>query len=82
MVGALIGRYELHEPMLEFIDKSGIPFTSMFMAKGTLSETHPNFIGVYNGRILDEKVQKPLNPLIWWSASVLSAQTSTQVRLP
>ncbi|MFW5499339.1 MULTISPECIES: alpha-keto acid decarboxylase family protein [unclassified Maridesulfovibrio] len=58
MVGALIGRYELHEPMLEFIDKSGIPFTSMFMAKGTLSETHPNFIGVYNGRILDEKVQK------------------------
>jgi indolepyruvate decarboxylase len=58
MVGALIGRYELHEPMLEFIDKSGIPFTSMFMAKGTLSETHPNFIGVYNGRILDEKVQQ------------------------
>ncbi|WP_421902729.1 alpha-keto acid decarboxylase family protein [Maridesulfovibrio sp.] len=58
MVGALIGRYELHEPMLEFIDKSGIPFTSMFMAKGTLSETHPNFIGVYNGRILDEEVRK------------------------
>ncbi|WP_432735892.1 alpha-keto acid decarboxylase family protein [Maridesulfovibrio sp. FT414] len=58
LVGALIGRYELHEPMLEFIDKSGIPFTSMFMAKGTLSETHPNFIGVYNGRILDKEVQQ------------------------
>ncbi|WP_319779007.1 thiamine pyrophosphate-binding protein [Maridesulfovibrio sp.] len=58
MVGALIGRHELHGPMLEFINKSGIPFTSMFMAKGTLSETHPNFIGVYNGRILDEKVQQ------------------------
>ncbi|WP_415716518.1 alpha-keto acid decarboxylase family protein [Maridesulfovibrio sp.] len=58
MVGALIGRYELHKPMLKFIDLSGIPFTSLFMAKGTLSETHPNFIGVYNGRILDEKVRE------------------------
>ncbi|WP_027722014.1 alpha-keto acid decarboxylase family protein [Maridesulfovibrio zosterae] len=58
MVGALIGRYELHEPMRSFIEKSGLPFTSMFMAKGTLSETHPNFIGVYNGGILDKDVQE------------------------
>ena len=58
LVGALIGRYELREQMQEFIDRSGIPFTSMFMAKGTLSETHPNFIGVYNGRLLDQLVQK------------------------
>lgn len=57
MVGALIGRYELHGEMQKFIEKSGLPFTSMFMAKGTLSETHPNFIGVYNGRILDQEVQ-------------------------
>ncbi len=57
MVGALIGRYELQSSMQEFIEKSGLPFTSMFMAKGTLSETHPNFIGVYNGRILDKDVQ-------------------------
>lgn len=58
MVGALIARYELRDQMREFIDRAGIPFTSMFMAKGTLSETHPCFIGVYNGRILDQDVQQ------------------------
>lgn len=58
MVGALIGRYELHAPMQNFIENSGLPFTSLFMAKGTLSETHPNFIGVYNGSILDKDVQR------------------------
>ncbi|WP_320170275.1 thiamine pyrophosphate-binding protein [Maridesulfovibrio sp.] len=58
MVGALIGRFGLQSSMLDFIEKSGLPFTSMFMAKGTLSEAHPNFIGVYNGRILDPGVQQ------------------------
>ena len=30
----------------------------MFMGKGTLSESHPNFIGVYNGRILAVDVRE------------------------
>ncbi|MEF2230943.1 MAG: alpha-keto acid decarboxylase family protein, partial [Pseudodesulfovibrio sp.] len=51
LVGSLIGRYELREVAQRLIEKTGMPFTSMFMGKGTLSESHPNFIGVYNGRI-------------------------------
>ncbi len=57
LVGSLIGRYELQDITRKLIEKTGLPFTSMFMGKGTLSESHPNFIGVYNGKILAEEVR-------------------------
>ena len=58
LVGALVGRYELQDLTQKIIEKAGLPFTSMFMGKGTLSESHPNFIGVYNGHILAEDVRE------------------------
>jgi indolepyruvate decarboxylase len=58
LVGSLVGRYELQDLTQQIIEKAGLPFTSMFMGKGTLSEAHPNFIGVYNGHILAEDVRK------------------------
>ena len=58
LVGSLIGRYELRDVVRELIEKTGMPFTTMFMGKGTLSEGHPNFIGVYNGRILGDDVRE------------------------
>ncbi|WP_031485116.1 alpha-keto acid decarboxylase family protein [Maridesulfovibrio frigidus] len=56
MVGTLISRYNLQSETQHIIEKAGLPFTSMFMGKGTLSEQHPNFIGIYNGHILAEDV--------------------------
>ena len=58
LVGSLIGRYELRDLARRLIEKTGTPFTTMFMGKGTLSESHPNFIGVYNGRILADDVRQ------------------------
>ena len=58
LVGSLIGRYELRDLARRLIEKTGTPFTTMFMGKGTLSESHPNFIGVYNGRILADDVRE------------------------
>lgn len=58
LVGSLIGRYELRDVARKLIEKTGMPFTTMFMGKGTLSESHPNFIGVYNGRILADEVRE------------------------
>ncbi|MBI9111054.1 alpha-keto acid decarboxylase family protein [Maridesulfovibrio ferrireducens] len=56
VVGTLIGRYDLRSETQQIIEKAGLPFTSMFMGKGTLSESHPNFIGVYCGNLLAEDV--------------------------
>lgn len=58
VVGTLIGRYDLRMETQEIIEKAGLPFTSMFMGKGTLSEFHPNFIGVYSGDLLADDVRK------------------------
>lgn len=58
MVGTLVGRYEIRTQTQQLIEKAGLPFTSMFMGKGTLSESHPNFIGTYNGQILAEEVRE------------------------
>ena len=56
MVGSLVGRYKLQEETQQLVETAGLPFSTLFMGKGTLSEKHPNFIGVYNGRLVAEDV--------------------------
>jgi len=46
---ALITRYGQDEQFKLFIDKFNIQFATMPMDKGTLSEDHPGYIGLYNG---------------------------------
>lgn len=46
---ALITRYGQDEQLKLFIDKFNIQFATMPMDKGTLSEDHPGYIGLYNG---------------------------------
>ncbi|MDC0335654.1 thiamine pyrophosphate-binding protein [Pseudodesulfovibrio sp.] len=58
LVGTLVGRYELQDVTQQLIEKAGLPFSSMFMGKATLSESHPSFIGVYNGHILADDVRE------------------------
>ena len=58
VVGTLIGRYDLRSETQKIIEKAGLPFTSMFMGKGTLSESHPYFIGVYSGNLIADDVRK------------------------
>jgi indolepyruvate decarboxylase len=56
--GILLARTGTRQIMKEVIDRSGLPFATMFMAKSVLDEQHPNYIGMYNGRLMNENVRE------------------------
>jgi indolepyruvate decarboxylase len=43
--------------MQTVIEASGLPFATMFMEKSVLDEQHPNYIGMYNGTLMNEGVR-------------------------
>lgn len=51
-------RYQLNHALKQFVEKSGFPITSLSAGKGVISETHPQFIGVYNGKLSNEETRK------------------------
>ena len=44
-----IARYGLQSRLVDFLNKSNIPFATSPMDKGVMSEGHPGFLGLYNG---------------------------------
>jgi indolepyruvate decarboxylase len=55
--GILVARTGLQAAMQAAIDASGLPFATMFMGKSVLDEQHPNYIGMYNGKLMNEEVR-------------------------
>jgi indolepyruvate decarboxylase len=55
--GILLARTDTRKIMEEVIDYSGLPFATMFMGKSVLDEQHPNYIGMYDGRLMNENVR-------------------------
>ncbi len=47
--GHIIGRFKLEEKLSNFLANSNIPFATMPMSKGIISEDHPTYLGLYNG---------------------------------
>ena len=47
----------MREALQSFVDASGLPFATMFMDKSVLEEQHPAYIGMYDGRLMDESVR-------------------------
>ena len=43
--------------MQSFVDASGLPFATMFTDKSVLDEQQPAYIGMYDGRLMDESVR-------------------------
>lgn len=41
--------YGVADVVLQFLNKSNIPFALTPMDKGLISESHPNYLGIYNG---------------------------------
>lgn len=41
--------YGAKDLLLQFLNKSNIPFATSPMDKGVISEAHPNYLGIYNG---------------------------------
>ncbi|WP_272573274.1 alpha-keto acid decarboxylase family protein [Providencia sp. PROV259] len=54
--GILTARLGLAQQVQTLIDKTGLPYTTMFMDKGVLSESNPTYIGLYNGHLMNPKV--------------------------
>ena len=41
-----------------FVDASRLPFATMFSDKSVLDEDHPAYIGMYDGRLMDDSVRR------------------------
>lgn len=52
-----VDRYHLQEELRSLLSATGYPYATMTMGKGLLEETHPQFIGIYNGAISKEYVR-------------------------
>ena len=52
-----VNRYNLNEELLSFVEKSGLPIASLGMGKGVINESHPQFIGTYNGTLSNEYIK-------------------------
>ena len=53
----LAARAGLRESLQGFVNASGLPFATMFMDKSVLEEQQPAYIGMYDGRLMDEEVR-------------------------
>ncbi len=45
----LVASYGLSKQLIEFLNKSNIAYATPPMGKGVISESHPNYLGVYSG---------------------------------
>ncbi|ORA32466.1 alpha-keto acid decarboxylase family protein [Mycobacterium aquaticum] len=55
--GILLRRLGLQGAAAAFVDAAGLPFATMFADKSVLGEDHPNYIGMYVGRLMGEPVR-------------------------
>ena len=53
-----VDRYRLHQQLRDLLAATGYPYATLSMGKGLLEETHPQFIGIYNGAISEESVRR------------------------
>jgi TPP-dependent 2-oxoacid decarboxylase len=47
--GVEVKHFKLQEEFAALLDKTGFPYVTMMLAKGVLSEHHPQFIGLFEG---------------------------------
>jgi indolepyruvate decarboxylase len=56
--GVLANRAGLQDAVQAFVDASGLPFATMLMDKSILEEQQPAYIGMYEGKLMDEEVRE------------------------
>jgi indolepyruvate decarboxylase len=58
LAGYLILRLGYVQEATALVEASGLPFATMFMDKTALDETHPQYIGMYDGRIMNPQIRE------------------------
>lgn len=53
-----IQRYGLEKQFLQLLENTGYPYASTILGKSVIDESHPQFIGVYMGKVGKEQVRK------------------------
>ncbi len=56
-IGHEAQRYQLINPIMEFAEKYRIPIVSSLLGKATISEYHPLYMGIYQGKMSLEDVR-------------------------
>lgn len=56
--GILSARLGLSDNVQAFIDKTGLPYATMFMDKSILSESNTQYIGMYDGQLMTPDVRE------------------------
>jgi indolepyruvate decarboxylase len=55
--GFLVSRLGLNQEVAEFVERSNLPFATMFADKSVLDETLPQYVGMYDGKLMNEAVR-------------------------
>lgn len=58
LAGMEIDRFGLKKEVTDFIEKSGYPFSSTLLGKTVLPEEHPQFIGLYQGKLTPDYIRE------------------------
>ncbi|MEZ0052793.1 indolepyruvate decarboxylase [Mycobacterium sp. MAA66] len=77
--GVLLRRLGLQGVATAFIENSGLPFATMFADKSVLGEDHPNYIGMYTGRLMGESVREYVesaDPVLMLGAMLTDGNTA------
>lgn len=56
--GVIVARRGLREEVTRLAERSGLPFATMFMDKSVLDESLPNYLGMYDGQLMNEPVRE------------------------
>jgi indolepyruvate decarboxylase len=63
--GLLANRAGLQNAVQSFVNASGLPFATMFADKSALEEQQPAYIGLYDGKLMEEEVRKFVESSDW-----------------
>lgn len=55
--GLMIDRLGITAAATQLIEAAALPFATMFADKSVIDEDHPNYIGIYDGRLMDDGVR-------------------------
>ncbi len=56
--GICVDRYGFRDLTTAVVDASGLPFVTMAMDKAVLDETHPAYLGLYNGQLIYPEISE------------------------
>ncbi len=58
LAGYLITRLGCSAAALDLVEATGLPFATMLMDKTALDEAHPQYIGMYDGRLMNPEIRE------------------------